>query len=47
MLIRAGYEIGVGAKSSVPLLAMLSIHPLRHKGLNTPQRIVTVPEVPL
>lgn len=47
MLIRAGYEIGFEAASPVPLMAMLSIHPSRHKDLVTPQRIVTVPELPL
>ncbi len=47
MLIRAGYDIRLGAETPVPLLAMLSIHPSRHKDLTTPQRIVTAPEVPL
>lgn len=47
MLIRAGYTITFGAERDVPLLAMLSIHPSRHKDLVTPQRIVTTPEVPL
>lgn len=47
MLIRAGYDIQLGATAPVPLMAMLSIHPSRHKDLTTPQRIVTDPEVPL
>ena len=47
MLIRAGYDIQLGATAPVPLMAMLSIHPSRHKDLTTPQRIVTAPEVPL
>lgn len=47
MLIRAGYDIRFGAEAPVPMLAMLSIHPSRHKDLITPQRIVTAPEVPL
>lgn len=47
MLIRAGYDIQLGATVPVPLMAMLSIHPSRHKNLVTPQRIVTDREVPL
>lgn len=47
MLIRAGYDIQLGADQPVPLLAMLSIHPSRHKDLTTPQRITTDPQVPL
>jgi transglutaminase-like putative cysteine protease len=47
MLIRAGYDIRFGADASVPLLAMLSVHPSRHHDLVTPHRIMTTPEVPL
>lgn len=47
MFIRAGYDIQLGADQPVPLMAMLSIHPSRHKDLATPQRIVTTPEVAL
>jgi transglutaminase-like putative cysteine protease len=47
MLIRAGYNIRFETQSSVPMLAMLSLHPSRHKDLITPQRVLTTPEVPI
>ncbi|MES2754214.1 MAG: transglutaminase family protein [Pseudomonadota bacterium] len=47
MLIKAGYDIAFETQSAVPMMAMLSIHPSRHKDLTTPQRIVTSPQVPL
>jgi len=47
MLIRAGYDIRFDTEVPTPMMAMLSIHPSRHMDLKTPQRIVTVPEVPI
>ncbi len=47
MLIRAGYDIRFDTEVPTPMMAMLSIHPSRHKDLMTPQRIVTTPEVPI
>jgi transglutaminase-like putative cysteine protease len=47
MLIRAGYDIHFDTEVPTPLLALLSIHPSRHKDLTTPQRIVTIPQVPI
>ncbi len=47
MLIRAGYEIRYEAETATPILAMLSIHPSRHKDLVTPHRIVAAPDVPM
>ncbi|WBH15133.1 transglutaminase-like domain-containing protein [Sphingomonas radiodurans] len=47
MLIRAGYNISFDADASTPMMAMLSVHPSRHKDLRTPHRITTVPEVPV
>jgi len=47
MLIRAGYDIRFDTEVPTPTMAMLSIHPSRHMDLKTPQRIITVPEVPI
>jgi len=47
MLIRAGYAISFAAEQSTPMLALLSIHPSRHKDLKTAHRIITTPEVPI
>lgn len=47
MLIRAGYDISFTTDLSTPLMAMLSVHPSRHKDLRTPQRITTTPNVPI
>jgi len=47
MLIRAGYEIRFETMAPTAMLAMLSIHPSRHKDLQTPQRIAASPDVPL
>jgi transglutaminase-like putative cysteine protease len=41
MLIRAGYEISFQTWQPVPMLANLSIHPSRHRDLQTPYRIMT------
>ena len=47
MLIRAGYDISFATTAPVPMMAMLSVHPSRHRDLRTPHRIRTVPEVPM
>jgi transglutaminase-like putative cysteine protease len=47
MLIRAGYDIGLGSTQAVPVLANLSVHASRNKDLRTAQRIFTTPDVPL
>jgi hypothetical protein len=47
MLIRAGYDIRLESDVATPMLAMLSIHPSRNKDLETPHRIITVPEMPI
>ena len=47
MLIRAGYQIRYEADTPTPMMAMLSIHPSRHKDLVTPHRIVATPDVPM
>lgn len=47
MLIRAGYDIRFDTEAATPLMAMLSLHPSRHKDLTTPHRILTTPEVPI
>jgi transglutaminase-like putative cysteine protease len=47
MLIRAGYNIRFEAEGPVPMLALLSVHPSRHKDLRTTHRIVATPDVPL
>ena len=47
MLIRAGYDISFMSTMSTPLMAMLSVHPSRHKDLRTPHRITTEPKIPI
>jgi len=47
MLIRAGYEIRFETAVPTAMLALLSIHPTRHKDLQTPHRIVAAPDVPM
>ena len=47
MLIRAGYDISFTADASTPMMAMLSVHPSRHKDLHTTHRITTAPDVPV
>ncbi|MBV9841737.1 MAG: transglutaminase family protein [Sphingomonadaceae bacterium] len=47
MLIRAGYDITIETKSPTHTLALLNVHPSRHRDLRTPQRIITYPEVPM
>jgi transglutaminase-like putative cysteine protease len=47
MLIRTGYDIRFDADTPVPMLALLSVHPSRHRDLRTTHRIVAAPDVPL
>ena len=47
MLIRAGYDISFTADTPTPMMAMLSVHPSRHKDLRTPHRMTTTPDVPM
>ena len=47
MLIRAGYDISFTADTPTPMMAMLSVHPSRHKDLRTPHRITTAPDAPI
>ncbi|AOR78204.1 transglutaminase-like domain-containing protein [Novosphingobium resinovorum] len=47
MLIRAGYDIAFTCEQSVPMLAHLSVHSSRNKDLRTPQRLFTMPDVPI
>lgn len=47
MLIRCGYDIAFTAPAPTPMMAMLSVHPSRHRDLQTPHRLVTTPEVPI
>ncbi|WP_419808759.1 transglutaminase-like domain-containing protein [Sphingomonas sp.] len=47
MLIRAGYDISFSAETPTPMMAMLSVHPSRHKDLRTPHRITTDQDVPI
>ena len=47
MLIRAGFDISFATTQPVPMLAMLSVHPSRHRDLRTPHRITTDKPVPL
>jgi len=47
MLIRTGYDIRFSANRPTPMLALLSVHPSRHRDLKTPHRITSDPEVPM
>ena len=47
MLIRAGYAIAFESDVTTPMMAMLSIHPSRHRDLQTAHRIVATPDVPI
>ncbi len=47
MLIRAGYEIRYETDVATPLMAMLSVHPSRHKDLTTTHRIIASPDAPM
>jgi len=47
MLIRAGYEIRFETETPTPMMALLSIHPSRHKDLKTPQRFAAFPDIPI
>ena len=47
MRIKAGYDISFDLAAPTPFIALLSVHPSRHRDLLTPQRIVASPDVPL
>lgn len=47
MFIRAGYKIRFETEIPTAMLAMLSIHPSRHKDLKTPQRLEPSPDIPI
>jgi transglutaminase-like putative cysteine protease len=47
MLIRTGYDIRFDVDVPVPMLALLAIHPSRHRDLRTTHRIVASPDIPL
>lgn len=47
MLIRAGFEIRYETDVPTPLMAMLSLHPSRHRDLKTSQHIAVKPDVPM
>ena len=46
MLIRAGFDISFETEIAVPMLALLSVRPERHKDLRTPEVLATEPPVP-
>ena len=46
MLIRAGYDIRFETEVETPMMALLSIHPSRHRDLVKPHHIVVSPDVP-
>ncbi|MEJ7935141.1 transglutaminase family protein [Sphingobium sp. AN558] len=47
MLIRCGYDIRFETDEPTAMMALLSIHPSRHHDLQTPQRLMADPDVPL
>lgn len=47
MLIRCGYDIEFSTDMQVAMMAMLSVHPSRHKDLRTSQRLNASPDIPL
>ncbi len=47
MLIRAGYEISIECQYETPLLALLSVHPLRSGDLRTPAIITSSGNAPI
>jgi transglutaminase-like putative cysteine protease len=47
MLIRAGFEIRYDTDVPTPMMAMLSVHPSRHKDLRTAHRIDASPDLPI
>src|ERR1017187_3229527 len=47
MLIRLGYDIRFQLASSVPIVALLNVHPSREKDLVEPDRLTVSPDVPV
>jgi len=47
MLIRTGYDIRFDTDTPTPMLALLSVHPSRHKDMRTSHHIVATPDVPM
>lgn len=47
MLIRTGYDIRYDTEVATPMMAMLSVHPSRHKDLASAHQIVATPAVPI
>jgi transglutaminase-like putative cysteine protease len=47
MLIRLGYDIRFQLASSVPMVALLNVHPSREKDLVEPDRLTVSPDVPV
>jgi transglutaminase-like putative cysteine protease len=47
MLIRCGYDISFEAETRTAMMAMLSLHPSRHQDLQTAQRLMISPDIPL
>ncbi|MFT3964937.1 MAG: transglutaminase family protein [Sphingobium sp.] len=46
MLIKAGFNIRLGAAAPTPMTALLSVHPSRNRDLRTAHRIWVSPDVP-
>ncbi len=47
MLIRCGYDIRFETDEPTAMMALLSLHPSRHQDLESPQRLMADPDVPL
>jgi len=47
MLIRCGYDISFQSDTRTAMMAMLSLHPSRHQDLQTAQRLMIAPDIPL
>jgi transglutaminase-like putative cysteine protease len=47
MLIRLGYDIRFQLACSVPIVALLNVHPSREKDLVEPDRLTVLPDVPV
>jgi transglutaminase-like putative cysteine protease len=46
MLIRLGYEIGIGVSSPTTVVGVLSVHPTRNADLLVPDTVRVIPDVP-
>ena len=46
MLIKAGYDIGFLTQQPTPMMAMLSVHPSRHKDLRSEHKSWITPDIP-